>query len=83
MNHRVTYRLILPFLEADIGISALRLDYSVHVGMSCAHTELERRRFARYPAVYSFRVIDATAFYCGKHVERPENPAKKKRSRSD
>ena len=47
--------------------------------MPHAHTELERRRFARYPAVYGFRVIDATAFYCGKHVERPENPAKEKK----
>jgi hypothetical protein len=44
--------------------------------MPCAHAELERRRFARYPAEYAFRVIDATALYRGEHVERPENPAK-------
>jgi len=43
--------------------------------MSCAHTELELCRFARYPAVYRFRVVDATAFCRGKYVERPENPA--------
>jgi hypothetical protein len=45
--------------------------------MSCAQTELEWRRFARYPVVYGFRVIDGAAFYCGKHVERPENPNEK------
>ncbi len=50
--------------------------------MSCAHTELERRRVARYPAVYGFRGINAAAFAgYGKHIERPENPATHKRDR--
>ena len=63
----------------EISINALRPDDTLYVGMPGAHTKLERRRFARYPAVYGFRVIDATAFYCGKHVERPENSAKEKK----
>jgi hypothetical protein len=68
-------QLILPFLKAEIGISTLRLDDALRVGVSYAHAELKLCRLARYPAAYRFRGIDATAFGCGKKVKRPENPA--------
>jgi hypothetical protein len=78
MAGKITGQLIFPFLQAEIGIGALRLDDTLHVGVSCMHTELKRSWFARCPAVYGFRGIDAAAFGCGKYVERPENPAMNK-----
>jgi hypothetical protein len=77
----ITDQLILPFLKAEIGIGALRLDDTIYVGVSGAHTELELCWFTRYPAAYGFCGIDDTAFGCGKKVERPENPATYKKLR--
>ena len=76
---KFSLKLILPFLEAEVGISALRLDNTLYIRVSCAHTELERCWLACCPAVKSLCVIDATALRCGQDVERPENPATTKR----
>ena len=77
---KITDCLILPFLQAQIGISALRFDDTLHVRMPCAHAELERCRFAQNPAGYSFSGINATALDCGNDVERPEYPTTDKKS---
>jgi hypothetical protein len=61
-----TDQLILPFLEVEIGISALRLDDTLHIGVSYAHAELKRCWCAHCPVVYGFCGIDAAAFNCGK-----------------
>jgi len=72
------YKSILPFFQAEVSISALRLDNMLHIGVSCMHMELEWCRFMHCPAVYSFCGIDVTAFGRGKHIKHPKNPAMSK-----
>ena len=52
ISSETTDQSILPFLEAEVRISALRLDDTLNVRMTCAHTELERHRFTQWPEAY-------------------------------
>ena len=74
---------VLPLLQAEIGIGALRLDNTFHVRMPCAHAELERCRLARNPAADGFRGINATALDRGKDIERPKDPTANKKLQHD
>ena len=70
-----TDNLILPFLESEVGVSALDLDHTLNSRVPHAHAELEGRWFACLPQVYRFCWIDCTAIRRRKEVERPENAA--------
>jgi len=70
-----TDNLILPFLESEVGISALDLDLTLNFRVPHPHAELEGRWFACLPQVYHFCWIDCTAIRRGKEVKRPENAA--------
>jgi len=47
ISSETTDQSILPFFEAEVRNSALRLDDTLYVRMTCAHTELERYRFTQ------------------------------------